>query len=50
MLHRSLVYTGITRARRLVVLVGEPEALRIAVATVQDRRRWSKLKDWLRVA
>jgi exodeoxyribonuclease V alpha subunit len=50
MLHRSLIYTGITRARRLVVLVGEPEALRIAVATVQDRRRWSKLKDWLRVA
>jgi len=33
MLQRNLLYTGISRARQLVVLVGEPEAIRRAVAT-----------------
>jgi len=31
MLRRTLLYTGLTRARRLVVLVGQPRALRLAV-------------------
>ena len=47
MLYRNLIYTGVTRGRRLVVLVGQRKALAIAVKGVRDRRRWSRLKEWL---
>ena len=47
MLLRNLVYTGVTRGKRLVVLVGQKKALSIAVRGQQSRRRWSKLKEWL---
>ncbi len=47
MLQRNLVYTGVTRGRRLVVLVGQRKALAIAVRNVSARRRWSKLRQWL---
>jgi exodeoxyribonuclease V alpha subunit len=39
MLGRTLLYTALTRARRLVVLVGQPRALRLAV---RDRRQASR--------
>jgi hypothetical protein len=48
MLQRNLLYTGVTRGKKLVVLVGQPKAVAIAVKNVSGRRRWSKLKDWLR--
>ena len=48
MLQRNLLYTGVTRGRRLVVLVGQRRALAIAVKAVSGRRRWSKLQEWLR--
>jgi exodeoxyribonuclease V alpha subunit len=47
MLQRNLIYTGITRGKRLVVLVGQKKALAIAVRNVEARRRWSKLREWL---
>ncbi len=47
MLHRNLLYTGITRGKRLVVLVGQKKAIAIAVRNVSGRRRWSKLREWL---
>lgn len=47
MLQRNLLYTGLTRGKRLVVLVGEKKAIGIAVRNVSGRRRWSKLKEWL---
>jgi ATP-dependent exoDNAse (exonuclease V) alpha subunit len=47
MLQRNLVYTGVTRGKRLVVLVGQRKALAIAVKGVRTRRRWSKLGEWL---
>ena len=47
MLQRNLVYTGVTRGKRLVVLVGQRRALAIAVRGQQTRRRWTKLKEWL---
>lgn len=50
MLQRNLLYTGVTRGKRLVVLVGQKEAVAIAVRNVSGRRRWSKLKEWLRDA
>jgi exodeoxyribonuclease V alpha subunit len=48
MLQRNLIYTAVTRGRRLVVIVGQKKALAIAVKGKQTRRRWSKLKEWLR--
>ena len=48
MLRRNLLYTGITRGKRLVVLVGQKKAIAIAVRNVCGRRRWSKLDEWLR--
>ena len=48
MLQRNLIYTAVTRGKRLVVLVGQRKALSIAVRGQQTRRRWSKLKEWLR--
>ena len=47
MLQRNLVYTGVTRGKRLVVLVGQRKALAIAVKGTRTRRRWSKLREWL---
>ena len=47
MLERNLIYTGITRGRKLVVLVGQKKAIGIAVRGAKDRRRWSKLRQWL---
>ncbi len=47
MLARNLLYTGLTRGRRLVVLVGQPRAIRMAVQAGSVRRRWTKLREWL---
>ncbi len=47
MLQRNLIYTGVTRGRRLVVLVGQTKALAIAVRQARAVRRWSKLGEWL---
>jgi exodeoxyribonuclease V alpha subunit len=47
MLQRNLLYTGVTRGKRLVVLVGQKKAVAIAVRNASGRRRWSKLKEWL---
>jgi exodeoxyribonuclease V alpha subunit len=48
MLQRNLLYTGVTRGRKLVVLVGQAKAVAIAVKNQSGRRRWSKLGEWLR--
>jgi exodeoxyribonuclease V alpha subunit len=43
MLQRNLLYTAVTRARRLVVLVGSGRALAKAVRTVSAGRRYTAL-------
>ncbi|MDN2584255.1 ATP-binding domain-containing protein, partial [Aquibium sp. ELW1220] len=48
MLQRNLIYTGVTRGKKLVVLVDQKKAVAIAVKNVAGRRRWSKLAEWLR--
>ena len=50
MLRRNLIYTGITRGKTLVVLVGQKRALAMAVKGKQTERRWSKLKERLRTS
>ncbi len=48
MLQRNLLYTAITRGRRLVVIVGSKRALGRAVANATVRRRYTLLADRLR--
>jgi exodeoxyribonuclease V alpha subunit len=50
MLQRNLLYTGVTRGKRLVILLGQKKAVAIAVKNVSGRRRWSKLRQWLNPA
>ena len=43
MLRRNLLYTGITRGRQLVVLVGQHKAIAIAVNDSAGSHRWTRL-------
>ncbi len=43
MLRRNLLYTAVTRARKLVVLVGSRRALEIALQRAETESRWSGL-------
>lgn len=47
MLQRNLLYTAITRARRLVVLVGQPKAIAMAVRNNQVTARYTGLRERL---
>ncbi|MDA8348455.1 MAG: ATP-dependent RecD-like DNA helicase, partial [Pseudomonadota bacterium] len=47
MLKRNLIYTGITRAKRLMVLVGDARAVGQAVKDDSTGDRHSKLAEWL---
>ena len=47
MLQRNLIYTGITRAKRVLVLVGTRKALAYAVRNVVVQKRNTMLKDRL---
>ncbi len=48
MLQRNLLYTALTRARKLVVLVGSKKAVAIAVKNDRVQRRYTRLCDRLR--
>lgn len=50
MLQRHLLYTAVTRAKKLLVLVGEPRALELAVTNAEQRFRRSGLAERLRAA
>ncbi|MCC8460657.1 MAG: ATP-dependent RecD-like DNA helicase [Candidatus Megaira endosymbiont of Carteria cerasiformis] len=47
MLRRNLVYTAITRGKKLVVIIGEKKAFAMAVKDGKSSNRYSRLKDWL---
>lgn len=48
MLSRNLLYTAVTRARRLCVLVADPRAIRLALSEVRKEERYSWLAERLR--
>lgn len=48
MLKRNLLYTMMTRARKHLVLIGDPKAIWIACKTSQVEDRFSKLVDFLK--
>ena len=49
MLKRNLIYTAITRGKKLVVVIGEKKAFAMAVKDGKSSDRYSKLKDWLQM-
>ncbi len=48
LLQRNLIYTGVTRGKRLVVLVGTRKALGIAVGNDKTEKRYTRLRERLR--
>ena len=50
MLQRNLLYTAITRGKELVVLMGTPKALEVALKNDRPQKRLSHLADRLRTA
>jgi len=48
LLQRNLIYTGITRARKLVVLIGTRKALGIAIRNDKPQQRFTHLRERLR--
>jgi exodeoxyribonuclease V alpha subunit len=47
LLQRNLIYTGITRGKKLVVLIGQKKALGMAVKNDRTQRRYSGLLERL---
>ena len=47
MLRRNLLYTGLTRGKRLVVLVGNRKALELAVRRREEGTRCGRLRERL---
>jgi exodeoxyribonuclease V alpha subunit len=43
LLQRNLLYTAVTRGQRLVVLVGDPRALAVAVSNAKPQERYTRL-------
>ncbi|MGH7772055.1 MAG: SF1B family DNA helicase RecD2 [Candidatus Binatia bacterium] len=48
MLHRSILYTAVTRGKELVVLVGSKRALSMAIKNVRVEQRFTGLKEKLK--
>ena len=48
MLRRNLLYTGVTRGKKLVVIVGERRALTTAIQNGTENERWTRLAERLR--
>jgi exodeoxyribonuclease V alpha subunit len=49
MLQRNLLYTGVTRGKKLVCLVGQRRAVSMAINNVSSEPRFSALDQRLRV-
>src|SRR5690606_2855505 len=49
MLKRNLIYTGITRGKELVVIIGQKKAIAMAVKNVKVLKRYSKLGEWIKI-
>jgi len=48
LLSRNLLYTGLTRAKQLAILVGPTKAIGLAIKRVTDRQRYTALADRLK--
>lgn len=50
MLQRNLLYTGMTRARKLLILIGSRKAVEMAVKNIRQRPRFSRFPEKLKAA
>lgn len=48
MLYKNLIYTGLTRGKKLVIMVGQKKALAIAAKNNKAKTRWTMLEDRLK--
>lgn len=48
MLKRNLLYTGVTRGKKMVVIVGEKKAIQLAIQNKNQGKRWNKLAERIR--
>ncbi len=48
MLKRNLIYTGVTRARKYVILVGTMKAVNVAIGTLDSSKRYTNLGRFIR--
>jgi len=49
LLQRNLVYTAITRAKKLAIIIGTKKALAMAIKNDKPIRRYSGLNNWLNI-
>ena len=47
LLQRNLLYTAVTRGKKLVILIGTKKALAIAIRNNKPQQRYTKLKERL---
>ena len=47
MLYRNLIYTGLTRAKKLAIFIGTRNALNMAIRNIDNRQRQTMLKEQL---
>jgi exodeoxyribonuclease V alpha subunit len=48
MLSRNLIYTGLTRAQKLAIIVGPQKAIHLAIAQVKNKERYTLLAERLK--
>jgi len=49
MLTRNLIYTGLTRAKKLAIVTGSTQAINRAVKQVDQQARHTRLKERLEI-
>jgi exodeoxyribonuclease V alpha subunit len=49
MLSRNLIYTGLTRAKKLAIVIGSNKAISMAIGQVNQQQRYTRLKECLEV-
>ncbi|NJL64841.1 MAG: heavy metal transporter [Methylacidiphilales bacterium] len=47
MLSRNLIYTGLTRAKKLAIIVSSKKAIGMAVRSVNQKERYTQLREKL---
>ena len=48
LMNRNLLYTAITRARRIVVLIGDPEVMNDMIDNTSETKRYTGLDLYMR--
>lgn len=46
-LSRNLIYTGLTRAKKLAIIIGSNKAISMAIRQVNQQQRYTRLKERL---